>query len=193
MKGLVLGLALGVTLFSTQASAQFQNKSLGLEIGYLAPLKVCSTCVAFGVPFGLSFTYYLENHFDMVFEGDAIIASQNQPLTGSGQSNIWGFKVVPIGVRYLFMEETFRPYAGLDTSFVYFFANKNLDAQGLALPSFGTSNSSVFLGLGPNAGFDYFLTESVSVGVKARFCVYLALDFTATTTFDATARVATYF
>src|ERR1700733_7838209 len=78
-------------LVATEAQAQFQNKSIGVSVGFV----------------------------DLLFEIDGIIAHTSAPT----DPNIWGLNVTPIGVRYLFLEDTFRPYLGLDASYLHFFAS----------------------------------------------------------------------
>lgn len=173
-------IALVTVLWATQAQAQFQNKSIGLSAGYLNPLSTSPGSIAWTLPVGIYATYYLENNFDLVFELDGLIAHQSAPIS----QNIWGVNVTPIGVRYLFLQESFRPYVGLDASFLHFFGGTaNL---------YGSSTSSSYVGVGPNAGFDAFLSDSLSIGLKLRYNLYIDLN-NVSSAFDATARIATYF
>jgi outer membrane protein len=177
---------LGALLASSEARAQFQNKSLGVSVGYLNPLSTGGGSIAFGIPFGVTFSYYLDNHFELVVEADGIVARQGDPIN----SNIWGLSVTPVGVRYLFLEETLRPYVGLDASYLYFFSPQSTSAGVTSV--LGSDGSRDFVGVGPTAGIDYFISDTVTVGLKARFNVYISLN-SIQESFDASVRVATYF
>jgi outer membrane protein W len=189
MKRWLWGAALGVIFLATPAQAQFQNKSIGLNFGYLNPFSTGPDAVVLALPIGITFTYYIENHFDLVFEGDAILARQNQDVNPA--TNIFGFKVVPIGFRYLFTEEAFRPYVGVDLSFTYLFTSAGPSAVANASVLGGVQNQ-YFVGLSPNVGFDYFVADNLSLGLKARFDLDIALNSVGES-FDVTARIATYF
>ncbi len=182
---LVFAGLLAVLLAGNEAHAQFQNKSIGLSVGFVDLLSqnaAAGAPIQWALPFGVTFTYYMENHFDLVFEMDGIIAH----TSATNDPNIWGLNVTPIGVRYLFMEDTFRPYLGIDASYLHFFSN---DTNPQVIGSSGSSN---YIGVGPNGGFDYFIADNLSLGIKARINVYLTLN-AVDASFDATARIATYF
>ena len=66
----------------------------------------------------------------------------------------WSLDGPSAGVKYLLMEESVRPYVGLDLSYLHLFGSPVAPVD--------------FVGLGPNIGVDWFLSDSVSIGVRAR-------------------------
>lgn len=156
-KTLVLIAALsGALLCGTSADAQYANKSLGISVGY-TKFSVAQGNLDYGVPLSLDGSLYIENGFELDAHFPVML------LKPAGYDQFIGL-APSIGVRYLFMQEAFRPYAGLDVSFLFFLGN--LDFQ----------IGNFYVGPSPNIGFDYFLTEGVSVGLKAQFNWYLALN-----------------
>jgi outer membrane protein len=158
----------------SEARAQFANKSLGLQVGFLSLQGVAGNELDYGLPVGLNGSLYIENGFEATAQVGVIVA-HDKILN----SNILALDGPAIGIRYLFMEESVRPFAGLDLSY---------------LQLFGTSEqpNTAFAGLGPNAGVDIFVTDSISIGLKVRFNIYVSLN-EVWTTFGATLTAATYF
>jgi outer membrane protein len=157
-----------------EARAQFANKSLGLQVGFLTLNGVAGGELDWGLPVGLNGSLYVENGFEVVAQVGVIVAHDrilNQ--------NILALDGPALGIRYLFLEESVRPYVGLDLSY---------------LQLFGTSAqpNTAFAGLGPNVGLDYFVTDSISIGVRVRFNIYLSLN-EVWTSLGATLAAATYF
>lgn len=161
MKRLVCVLTLAGALFvGSEAHAQFQNRSLSAQIGYLDLDRVAGV-VDWGLPLGLYYSSYIESGFEWTFGvqgmllsvtiGDEVIG---QVFGGGGGG----------GLRYLFLEETLRPYFGIELTYLHiFFGN------------LGTDLTANWAGVGPNAGVDYFLTDSFSLGAKLQFNLYAAL------------------
>lgn len=162
MKRLVCALSIaGALLASGDANAQFQNRSLSAHIGYL-DLDQVAGVVDWGIPLGLYYTSYIESGFEWTFgvhgmllsvtAGDEVIG---HVFGGGGGS----------GLRYLFLEETLRPYLGVELTYL-----------GIAFGNLGVDLNPHWVGLGPNAGVDYFLTDTFSLGLKVQFNVYAALS-----------------
>jgi outer membrane protein len=151
MRTLLCALGLAAALLgASPAHAQFANRSLGLSLGYIDFRRTADLDGGFFI--GLDASYYIENGFDLVsltkltFSKD----SGGEPRVGLAPS---------VGIRYLFMEESFRPYAGTDMSYLYVFG----------------SNDNQYVGLGPNLGFDLFVTDSLSLGLRGQYNFYISL------------------
>jgi outer membrane protein len=164
---------LGV-LAAPAAHAQYQNKGLGLTVGYLSLSGVQNDELNFGIPVGLTASLYIENGFGVVIHAGIMIVHDDVV-----NSNIIGLDGPSIGVRYFFLEESWKPYVGLDLSYLHLFGVAN-------------GITSDFFGLGPNAGVDYFISDSVSIGLRARFNLYLSLN-AVWPSYGLNADVATYF
>jgi outer membrane protein len=140
-----------------EARAQFANHSLGLEVGYLS-LNGVEGELSYGVPFAISGSLYVENGFEVVAHIGGMVAHDDP-----ARSNIFVLDGPSLGVRYLFLEERLRPFIGLDLTY---------------LQLFGTTSqaNTAFGGLGPNAGVYFFVTDSLSIGLRMRFNLYLSLN-----------------
>ena len=161
----------GALLASAPAHAQYQDHSLGLSIGYMK-MNVNDNGIDHAIPIGIEATLYIDAGWEMVSHFDFMIVTQ-QPVDQQALA------VAPtIGFHYLFSEEELRPYLGLDLSYLHIFSD------------FGTDN---FFGLGPNVGVDYFINESVSIGLKAQYNLYLALNNPVENSFGAELLAKTYF
>jgi outer membrane protein len=162
------------TLFLVSpARAQFANKSLGLQAGFLN-LTGVSNALDFGIPIGLAGSIYIENGFDVVAHIGIMVVHDPAP-----SQNLLALDGPALGLRYLFLEESVRPFVGLDLSFLNIFGNVPL-------------KDTAFAGLGPNAGVEFFVSESISIGLVARFNLYVSLN-QVWESFGANLQVATYF
>lgn len=162
---LLLGL-----LWGGAAHAQFANRSIGLSLGYLDLNNAES--VENGIPLGLNASLYIENGFDLTLNFQVMLLREK-----ISERQVIGIAPAT-GIRYLFSEENVRPYLGADLSFLYIF---------------GIATTQGFVGLGPNAGIDIFLSDNVSIGAKGIFNVYVSLNAPVQTSLGATANIATYF
>ncbi|MBI3185186.1 MAG: hypothetical protein HYZ28_23870 [Myxococcales bacterium] len=168
----LLPIALAVALFSaTEAQAQFANRSLGASLGYMRfngdqPFD-------WAIPLGLESSLYVENHFDLTARVLLMLITERIEARQivAAQTNL--------GVRYLFAEESLRPYAGAELAFLYIFRNDGLQPA--------------FFGIGPNLGIDYFAGDTVSVGARGFVYLYLMLNQRVWNSYGAQAVVATYF
>ncbi len=147
----------GALLGAGEAQAQFANHSLRFTLGYLSLEDTETVNVDWGLPIGLGATSYIEAGWELTFDFQVMVLSA--PL-GTQKTQFVGLAGGP-GIRYLFMQETFRPWAGADISYLHAF-----------YPSANFSR----VGLGPKVGVDYFLTDSFSLGAQAQANFYWMLN-----------------
>lgn len=144
-------------LASATAHAQFQNRHLGIEI---SPMRFTDREVTTGLMAVLDGAYYLDNGFEIGLRVPLamfLTTSSSKQLLGTGGQ---------IYARYLFLQESLRPWAGLELDVLYIFRDN---------PSQGT-NAQVFAGPGASAGCEYFVTNEVSIGARAMFTLYFAVN-----------------
>ncbi|MFL5347212.1 MAG: outer membrane beta-barrel protein [Hyalangium sp.] len=154
MRTLLCALGLAVALLgASPAHAQFANRSLGLSLGYMDFNRTGGLEGGYFVGFDAS--YYIESGFDLV--SLTKLTFPKDPATGK---RVVGM-APSIGIRYLLLEESFRPYAGADISYLFVFKE---------------DQTAQYVGLGPNVGFDYFITDTVSLGVRGQYNFYIALN-----------------
>lgn len=158
-------------LGAAPAHAQFANRSLGLSLGYMDFKKTAGLA---GTPFlGLDASLYIENGFELVSLTKIMFP---RDTTARDEPRVVGL-APSVGLRYLFSEESLRPYVGSDISYLIVFKN----------------NTSNFVGIGPNLGIDYFVGESVSVGLRAQYNFYIALNEETQTSLTGSLGAAAYF
>jgi len=163
---------LAALFWAAPASAQFSNRSLGLTVGYMDIDD--ADRLDNGIPIGLMGSLYIENGFEAVAHFDVMILREQ---IASGNKQVVG--IAPsIGIRYLFSEEQIRPYAGLDLSFLLTFRDAGVKS---------------YFGLGPNLGIDFFVSSSVSLGVRAQYNLYLTLNSPIQNSIAGQVVAATYF
>jgi outer membrane protein len=146
--------ASGALLVSGEARAQLANHSVRFSIGYL-DLKNTGSSMDWGVPIGLGYTGYIASHWEWSMDAQMMILTEpiaNRQVIGAAGGP---------GLRYVFMEEQLRPYIGVDLDYLHIFD----------LP--GTSN---WVGMGPRVGFDYFVTDSLSLGLAGQSNLYWMLN-----------------
>jgi outer membrane protein len=137
------------------AQAQFANHSISLSGGYQT-FSGDQIVVGSGYPLTLGSTLYVEGGWEATADFAFLI------LNTAVQPRQQAIGIAPaVGMRYLLMQETLRPWLGLDVSYLHVFADVA---------------ASNFVGVGPKAGVDYFLTDTVSVGVRANYVFYLMLN-----------------
>jgi outer membrane protein len=171
MRTLLCALGLAVALLgASPAHAQFANRSLGLSLGYMNFQQTAE--LEGGLFLGFDGSLYIENGFDLV--SLTKLTFPKDPLT---RKRVVG--VAPsLGIRYLFLEESFRPYAGSDISYLFVFRENRTDQ---------------YVGLGPNVGFDFFVGDSVSLGLRGQYNFYIALNEKTKTSLTLSAGAAAYF
>lgn len=148
----LLGFAAAL-LGAAPAHAQFANRSLGLSGGFISFNRTAG--LDSGAFVGLDASLYIESGFELV--SLTKIAFPQDPATNKRVIGL----APSLGMRYLFAEESLRPYVGADLSYLLVFKE---------------STTPQYVGLGPNLGVELFLTESVSLGARAQYNFYLALN-----------------
>ncbi|HEX8437694.1 MAG TPA: hypothetical protein VF697_21480, partial [Archangium sp.] len=58
---------------------------------------------------------------------------------------------------------------------------------------FKPQGDSNFVGVGPNAGVDFFVSDSISIGARAQYNAYLSLEEAVQTSLILSAGTAVYF
>lgn len=139
-------------LVADEAWAQFGNRSLGVSGGYLS---IVDPTIEWGVPLQLESSIFLEEGWESTFRVPLMILQDkvlNRQVVATGGN---------VGLRYLFTQETVRLYAGAELAFLYIFRD---------------NGQTTFVGLAPNAGVDFFVSDSFSLGARGTLNVYLALN-----------------
>jgi outer membrane protein len=171
MRTLLCALGLAAVLFgAAPAHAQFANRSLGLSLGYMDFKRTAGLEGGFFV--GFDGSYYIESGFDLV--SLTKLSFPKDPGTGKRVVAL----APSIGIRYLFMEESFRPYAGTDLSYLLVFRE---------------GATGQYVGLGPNLGFDFFVTDTVSLGLRGQYNFYIALNEKTQSSLTGSVGAAAYF
>ena len=178
MRSLWLALGLGgALLWATPAHAQFANHSLGLSIGYY---KLFQDNLNWALPISLDGSIYVEGGFEATASFDFMILTVP---TAAGTQQIIGLQPT-VGFRYLFLEETIRPYIGLDLIYLHIFGTTgtttNLTAQD-------------YVGLSPKVGIDFFTSDTFSLGLQSRAAILYFPNRPATFEFGITAKASVYF
>jgi outer membrane protein len=149
---LALGLLAGL-LFAAPAQAQFANRGMGLSLGYMNFNRTAGLDGGFVIGFEASL--YLEHRFELISLSKLVFPED--PGTGR---RLVGF-APSLGVRYLLLEESIRPYLGADISYLYIFRG---------------DQPLQYVGIGPNAGIEFFVIDWLSLGARGQYNVYLALN-----------------
>ncbi|MFP2911625.1 hypothetical protein ACLESD_42690 [Pyxidicoccus sp. 3LFB2] len=165
-----LGFALAL-LGAAPAHAQFANRSLGLSLGYMDFNNTNGLENALFL--GIDASLYIESGFEVVSLSKISFPKDNT----SGQDRRVVGLAPSLGLRYLFSEESIRPYLGTDISYLIVFKN----------------TVSNFVGIGPNVGIDFFVSDSVSVGLRGQYNIYIALNEQTQNSIALSAGAAAYF
>ena len=159
MRKALTSIAFGAALFfSSEAHAQFANKRIGLELGVY---RFSDNDITLGLPLVLEGSFYIENGFEVGLRVPLTLY-----LTRFGNQQYFGLGA-NVFIRYLFSEETLRPWIGGEVDFSYIFRDENSDMTG---------NQRYFFGPGAAAGLDWFISDTVSIGPRAFFTLNLALN-----------------
>lgn len=177
MRALVVATVLAAAaLWAPEAHAQFANRSLGLSAGYIS-LAQTDVGIDQGIPISLDASLYIENGFDFVVTFPLMILRDTADPAFPGGRQVIG--VAPSsGIRYLFSEESVRPYLEADISYLHVFRET------------GTSD---FVGIGPAAGIDIFTGDTVSIGARVMYTAYLSLNAPVQSSFGGLVGLKTYF
>ena len=154
------GLVLVVALFGgMEARAQFANKRLGFELG---GFSFNDAEITAGVAAQLEGNIYIENGIDVGIRIPAVLlltrVSNKQEFGTGGQ----------IYFRYLFSEESVRPYAGLAIDVLVVLRGQ--------IAGDTSGNQQVFWGPQAFGGLDYFVVDTVSIGARGFFTAHIAIN-----------------
>lgn len=161
LAGLLAVLAVGL---AGEAHAQFANRSLGGGVSFIKLFggnsRAGVTGVDFAVPLTLEGSLYIENGFDIYAHVPVMLVSVTAGAdTPDGRGLIFG-SGGHLGVRFLFAEETLRPYVGIEVAGFVLLAKTTV----------------VFIGPGATVGLDYFVADTISIGARAFFDLFIELN-----------------
>ena len=168
MRKLLYAIPLLAAMWAVPAQAQFGNTSLGLGVGYLR----MTNSIEWGVPISFEGSRYIENGFETYIHTGLMILTE--PVL---KRQVIG--VTPaVGVRYLFSEESIRPYIGADLAYIHiFFENAAYQRVGPGL----------------NLGVDAFVSDSITIGVRGTAALYISLNVSPEFSFGLLGVASTYF
>ncbi len=150
------------SLLATAAQAQDApagfSRTIGANLYGSIPLVDTLPVVDPGIGGGVYFDYRFNQRFSLTIEAFSIVQDGTGPSGGEGSLLFFG---VPTGTLKIYLLKTtskFDPYVGLGLG-LYFLSEGNV------------SNSSFGVGLGAQieVGFDYYLSDSFSVGVAGTY------------------------
>jgi outer membrane protein len=182
---LKLSLALSLLLATSAHATSFANRGLGLGVGFMKLFTDDSSVPEFAVPLWLEGSYYAENGFDVYVRIPLALASVKigaPTASGAGLVVATGGQ---FGVRYLFMEETVRPFVSLHLSGIYVIRPTQ---QGVI-----DVGSNLLAGPGVGAGVEYFVGDSVSLQLRGFFDWFIALNTPQRFSLGGTLTASTYF
>lgn len=144
---LALGLVSLASAFPNTAHAQYKNGQFGFEGGYSflgenAELDPHSFLVGMRGAYKASDHWWFSARAALSFRGE-----QNR-----SQKTVVLFHVVPVDVRYYFLTDSFRPFAGITNSFQFLF-NKTVE-------------QTVLWGPGVTAGMEIKLKRDLFLGFQ---------------------------
>jgi outer membrane protein len=162
------------------AGGSFANREIGLSVSGFGLLGENNTNLSWGLPISLEAGFYIDSGFTVYLHVPLMVLQQKggYPITlGTGGQ---------LGLKYLFLEESIRPYVFLQLDGLYLFRTEPAN-----LPNF-------YAGPGIGGGVDFFVAESVSLGLRANadLFIYLApggASFAVTVSLGGGVNVTTYF
>ncbi len=171
---------LAVVLGATQATAaSFNNRWLGLSAGYTS-LNADSEPITSIVPITVEAGFHIDNGFEAYLRLPFNVAYSRFGVTADGGGGVVLGTGGQLGVRYIFLEEDFRPWVGIHFSGLYFFRDAQIGAPFL-------------FGGGLNGGAEYFVGESVSIGGRLFGDLFVVLNQPLRFGIGAAAYVSVYF
>jgi len=121
---------------------------------------------------------YIESGFEVYLRIPFMITrTPTGADTSSGSGDVFGIGG-NLGVRYLFLEETIRPWVGVHLATTVLFTQPN------ATPS---------AGIGTTVGIDFFLNDFLSIGARGSYDLFYELNKDARHNFSAGLSLATIF
>lgn len=148
-----------------QATASFANRNLGLGVsGFTVIGDPTAMGINWGVPITLEGGLYIENGFEVYLKVPLVFANQRFGVEGTATGE--GIVLASggqFGVRYLFLEESIRPYVAVHIAGLYFIRNT-------------ASLNNFFGGPGAAVGVDFFVNDSISLGLRGYADLYITLN-----------------
>lgn len=182
-----LKLALTFSLITASAAqaTSFANRGLGLGIGYMRIFSDDSTVPDFAIPLWLEGSYYAESGFDVYVRIPLALANVKigaPTASGAGLVVATGGQ---FGVRYLFLEETIRPFVSVHLSGIYVLRPTQAGSVDIG--------SNLLAGPGVGAGVEYFVGDSVSLQLRGFVDWFISLNGPQRFSLGGTLTAATYF
>lgn len=166
------------------ASASFANRNLGLGVSGFGILGSGSSIgIDWGVPITLEGGLYIDSGFEVFLRIPILFAYQKYGVTKDGGPGIVIASGGQFGIKYMFLEESIRPYVTLHLAGLYFIRD--------AMAASGLNN--FFIGPGVSFGVDFFVGESISLGVRGYLDMYVTLNVPPNFALGAGACATTYF
>jgi outer membrane protein len=161
---LVVGL---LAATEASASASFANRNLGLGVSGFGIVGAMTNGIGidWGIPITLEGGFYIESGFEVFLRIPLLFAQQKFGVTAGGGPGIVLASGGQFGVKYMFLEESIRPYVTLHLAGLYFIR----DSAAVGLNNF-------FIGPGTSVGVDFFVGESISLGARAYVDMYVTLN-----------------
>jgi outer membrane protein len=159
--------------FAPDATAQYANRSLG--VGAQATTSI-DHAPQWAVT--LEGSAYIESGFDLFLRVPLLIT--NTPVgaaTPSGGGQVFGTGG-SLGIRFLFLEERIRPFVGIQLSGLVLFTQPVVDYS---------------VGPGASVGTDFFVSQAVSIGLRASYDLLIELNKPLRHNFGAGLNVAAIF
>lgn len=147
------------------ATASFANRSLGLGLSGFALLGDTRAGIDWGLPITLEGGIYLDNGFEAYLRIPFLLAYQKVGVLADGSGGVVIGTGGNLGLRYLFLQESIRPYVFLEFAGLYYFR-----------PDTGAYANNFFLGPGAGVGVDFFVTDSVSLGARGYTDLFITLN-----------------
>lgn len=145
-------------LVPTAARAtSFANRGLGLGVGFMRIFADDATVPEWAVPIWLEGSYYAESGFEVYLRIPLAPASVKIGVPPSGGPGIVFATGGQFGVRYLFLEETVRPFVFLHLSGIYVIRPTTNDIQ---------VGSNLLVGPGTGGGLEIFVSDSISLQAR---------------------------
>lgn len=179
---LVVGLLGSAPAF---ASASFANRNLGLGVsGFGIVGNSTSVGIDWGVPITLEGGLYIESGFEVFLRIPLMFAYQKFGVTADDGPGIVIASGGQFGLKYMFLEESIRPYVTLHVAGLYFIRDEKLNNGRL---------NNFFAGPGVSGGVDFFVGESISLGVRGYVDMYVTLNKPVSFSIGGGACATTYF
>jgi outer membrane protein len=155
---LKLVLIVGLATASTASATSFANRGLGLGLGFMKIFRDDPTVPDFAIPLWLEGSYYTENGIDVYVRIPLALASVPIGAPPNGGAGLVFAIGGQFGLRYLFLEETVRPFVSLHLSGIYVVVP--MQSGGVNI------GSNLLAGPGVGAGLEVFVFESVSLQAR---------------------------